>query len=378
MKMGRASNGAGSIRQRHDGRWEGRYSGPDGRQRSIYAQSEPEVKAALKRVTAQLTLGLWFEPSKISLETWIEAWLEHYTTNIKQTTHDNYTKYMQNHVIPAIGNVKLSRLGAVHIQRLFGDMAKRGLSPGTQTSVKIALSSCLSTAVKYKLIQENYCHGVKIPKKDEKELVIVDRPDMPLFVLAAKKNPYYAAIMVLLQTGIRTGELRGLRWKDVDLNAKQIHIRQQISDVKAGTIIQSTKGYSKRTIAMIDDTVRILRDHKKAQNVLRLSHGWKDTEITKDLVFRNDDGSVYSRTVLNWPVHKVGRMAGINGLHPHSLRDSYAIAALRSGVDIKTIQNNLGHKDATITLNTYAKYTDDAGAVGAQKFGAYWVENTQI
>jgi len=90
-----------------------------------------------------------------------------------------------------------------------------------------------------------------------------------------------------------------------------------------------------------------------------------------------EDGDVYHRCALAWPITKVGQEIGIMGLHPHSLRDSYAVAALRSGIEIKTVQNNLGHKDATITLNTYAKYTDDMGRVGAEKFAAYWAENTK-
>lgn len=374
----RAPNGMGTIRERKDGRWEGRYTAPDGRQRSVYAVGKKEVIDKLKKATALMTLGTWFEPSKITTEAWLRMWLKDYATNIKPTTRENYTKYMENHVIPAIGKIKLSRLGAVHVQRMFGEMARNGKSAGTQSAVRIALSSAMSAAVKFKLIQENPCKGVKIGKTEEKEMVIVDRPDMPLFVLAAKQSQYYAAMMVLLQTGIRTGELRGLRWRDVDLDAKQITICQQISDIKAGPIIQSTKGYSKRRIIIIDETVKILRAHKKAQAETRLKNGWKDNDLTRDLVFRMQDGSAYPRTVLNWAVKKAGRMAGIEGLHPHSLRDSYAIAAMRSGVDVKTVQNNLGHKDATMTLNTYAKYTDDAGEVAALKFAEYWANNAQV
>lgn len=375
----RAPNGAGSIRKRRDDLWEGRYTAPDGRQKSVYAQTEKAVKKALRDVQAQMTLGLYFEPSKITFEKWARTWLADYTAHIKPTTRDNYENYLNNHLIPALGNIKLSQLRLVHVQRAFNSMAAEGLSVGTQEAVRIALSSCLSSAVRYGLIQSNPCKDVRLGKKQDKDLVIVDRPDMPLFVLAAKRSPYYAAMMVLLQTGIRTGELRGLRWADIDLDASTMQIRQQVSDTKAGPIIQSTKGYKARQIILIPDTVRILREHKKAQAESRIkSGGWEDTDLNRDLVFRMPDGSVYPRTVLNWPVGKTGRMAGIEGLHPHSLRDSYAVAALRAGIEVKTVQNNLGHKDATVTLNTYAKYTDDMGRVGAEKFAAYWTENTSV
>lgn len=376
-KQRRASNGMGSIRQRPDGRWEARYTAPDGRQRSVYAKTEKAVKGRLKAAQAELTLGIWFEPSKVTVEQWVRTWLSDYTKHIKPTTRQNYENFCNNHIIPAIGQIKLSRLGTVHVQRMFNTMSVKGLSVGTQEAVKICLSSCLSAAIRFGMLKDNPCKAVKLGKKQPKDMVIIDRPDMQLFVLAAKQSPYYAPMMLLLQTGIRTGELRGLTWANVDLENKAIYIRQQISDTKSGPFIQTTKGYQSRRIVLIDETVKLLREHKREQAAARIAAGgWKDTDLTRDLVFRMPDGSVYSRTALNWPVGKTGRKIGIEGLHPHSLRDSYAVAALRSGVDVKTVQNNLGHKDATVTLNTYAKYTDDMGKVGADKFAAYWSENT--
>lgn len=378
-KNTRASNGSGTFRKRPDGRWEGRYTGPDGRQRSVYGATQAAVKQAVKKAQAEMTLGLYFEPSKTTFEKWARTWLKDYTSHIKPTTRDNYENYMNNHLIPALGKVKLSQLRLVHIQRAFNAMSDKGLSVGTQEAVRIALSSCLSAAVRFDMLKSNPCKDVKLGKKQDKDMVIIDRPDMPLFVLAAKQSPYYAAMMVLIQTGIRSGELRGLRWSDIDLDNRVMSIRQQVSDTKDGPIIQSTKGYKSRDIILIPNTVKILREHKRAQAEARLKWGgWKDTALTRDLVFRMEDGDVYPRTVLNWPIGKVGRKIGIQGLHPHSLRDSYAVAALRSGVEVKTVQSNLGHKDAAMTLNTYAKYTEDMGRVGADKFAAYWDENTDI
>ena len=208
----RAPNGMGSVRQRPDGRWEGRYTGPDGRQRSIYGKSDKDVKKRMKAVQAALTLGLWFEPSKVTFEKWMRLWLDEYTTHIKPTTHDNYENYAKNHLIPYLGPIKLSQLKLMHIQRAFNAMTEKGLAVGSQEAVRICLSSCLSAAVRYDMIKNNPCTDVKLGKKQAKDMAIIDRPDMPLFVLAAKNSPYYAPMMVLLQTGIRTGELRGLRW----------------------------------------------------------------------------------------------------------------------------------------------------------------------
>ena len=132
--MPRNPNGSGSIRQRADGRWEARYTAPDGRQRSIYAPDEPTARTRLQSVQAEMTLGLYFDASKITFETWARTWLSEYCNHIKPTTRDNYTAYMSNHLIPALGRIKLSCLRTMHIQRAFNAMH---LSAGTQSSIKI-------------------------------------------------------------------------------------------------------------------------------------------------------------------------------------------------------------------------------------------------
>ena len=166
-KNTRAANGAGSIRKRSDGRWEGRYTGPDGRQRSVYAPTPEAAKEAVKKAQAEMTLGLWFEPSKTTFEKWAQTWLADYITHVKPTTRDNYTNYMNNHLIPALGKLKLSQLRLVHIQRAFNRMSENGLSVGTQETIKIALSSCLSATVSFGMLKSNPCGDVKLGKKPD-------------------------------------------------------------------------------------------------------------------------------------------------------------------------------------------------------------------
>ena len=376
-KQGRAANGAGTIRKRSDALWEGRYTGPDGRQRSVYAKTEKAVKARLKAAQAELTLGLWFEPSHITVEAWAREWLKEYTKHIKPTTLYTYTGYMDKHIIPLLGKRKLNQLKPIHIQRAFNKMSET-LSVGTLKSIKICLSSCLACAVRFHMIQDNPCANLTLGKVEKQPLVIIDRKDIPAFVNAAKQDSHYgAAMLFLLQTGVRSGEQRGLCWSDVDLEDKTVTIRRQIVKTADGMTVQNTKTGKPRTIVLIDETVELLKAHKVQQAEMRIkAGGWTDTDLTRDLVFRQPNGDCYRPGVLYTAVKKAGLAIGIEGLHPHSLRDSYAVAALRSGVDVKTVQNNLGHADAAMTLNTYATYTDDMGRVGASKFGQYWRENS--
>lgn len=375
-KQGRAANGTGSIRQRADGRWEGRYTAPDGRQRSIYAASEKAVKKALKDAQAEMTLGLWFEPSRVTVEKWVRAWLKDYVSQNKPTTQKSYTSLMEHHIIPHIGKMKLHSVNVGTMRRLLGQLSTT-LAPSTVKSVKIAFSSCMTAAVENKLIKENPCHGAKIKKLPKKQLVFVDRKDFPAFIAEARKHRYSTAILLMFQTGLRSSEMRGLRWADFDEQQGKIHVGRQIIESSGVPIIQTPKDDEWREITLTQEMVALLKRHRAQQAELRLKYGpWQDTPITKDLIFRAKDGGIYKQSKIYYTVTQIGKTIGIDGLHPHSLRDSYAIAALRAGVDIKTISNNLGHADASMTLNKYMEYTDDMGRVAAEKYAQYLSENS--
>ena len=376
-KQGRASNGMGSIRQRPDGRWEARYTAPDGRQRSLYANSEKAVKARLRSAQAEMTLGLYFEPSKVTVEKWVNAWLTDYVTQYKPTTQRSYKSLMCNHIIPAIGKMKLSTITTGTMRRLFGQMANNGKSPGTIKSVKIVFSSCMTAAVENNIIKENPCRGAKVKKSPKKQLVFVDRDKFTAFISETRKHRFANSIMLLFQTGLRSSEMRGLRWSDFDEQKMELTIRRQIVQVDGVPIVQTPKDDEWRKISLAQETVNILKRQRSQQAELRLKYGpWKDTAVTKDLIFRTRTGEAIPQHKLYYTMTKIGKAIGIEGLHPHSLRDSYAIAALRAGVDIKTISNNLGHSDTSMTLNKYMDYTDDMGRVAAEKYAQYLRENS--
>lgn len=376
-KNTRARNGAGSVRQRSETLWEGRYTDERGRQRSVYAPTEEAARQAVKRALAQMTLGIWVEPSSVTVNAWVKAWLKDYTSQLKPTTRKSYVSLMTHHVLPAIGKLKLHKVTQGTIKRMMGQLLDKGLSPSTLKSIKIALSSCLSAAVECKLITVNPCFGVKMKRAPKKKLVFVDRKDFPAFLAEVRKHRYSAAILLMFQTGIRSSELRGLRWSDVDLDAATLTVARQIIETKQGPIIQTPKDDEERTIILTADTVAVLRHYRTTQAELRLKYGpWVDTPVTRDLIFRSKDGSVYRQNRLYYTVSQIGKAIGINGLHPHSLRDSYAIAALRAGVDVKTVSNNLGHSNTAMTLNKYIEYTDDMGRVAAEKYAQYLRENS--
>ena len=372
MSNSRKSNGDGSLRQRPDGRWEGRYTGPDGRQHSVYGKTKTACREAMKRKQAEVLTGSWMEPARLTVVQWLQTWLDNYCQHLKPASLRNYRCYTKTYFTPAFGSLQLSKLKPAHCQALLNDLGKR-LSANSLKSIRIVLSSALSCAVRFELIQTNPCEKVVLSRPTRRPMTIVDRQQFPAFIAAAGETRCCNALLLLLQTGMRSGELRGLRWSDVDFEAQTITIARQLTFDGKKYLIQTPKSGKSRTIVMTPSTVELLRRHKIAQAEQRLAAGgWADDELSADLVFRKANGQHYSRTTLIGPAAAVWAAIGLPDLHPHDLRHSYAVAALRSGIDVKTVQNNLGHASAAMTLDTYAAYTDDMGRAAATKFEAYW------
>lgn len=373
----RKGNGDGSIRQRPDGRWEGRFTAPDGRQKSVYGKTKTACREALKRKQAEVLTGIYVESSRMTVSDWLDLWLKDHCNGLKPTTKMNYTSYVKKHIKPAIGSLALSKLNVLNLQTFFNDLGKTHSVSSVKT-IKTTLSSALSCAVRLGLIKENPCPKITTGRREAHEMVIVDRQDFSAFIAATGSVKYGAALLFLLQTGIRSGELRGLRWADIDLEAKTMTVSRQISLGPDGYFIQTPKSDKGRRLALMDETVALLKRHRADQAAQRLASGkWVDNDMTTDLVFRTKHGDHLHAHSLVQPAAKVGEAIGLHGLRPHDLRHSYAVAALRSGIDVKTVQNALGHAKAAMTLDTYAKYTDDMGRTAAKKLSAYWSANSK-
>ena len=378
-KNTRASNGMGSIRQRKDGRWEARYTTPDGRQRSVYAQTEKEVTAKLRGQLHMLDCGAWREPSKMTVGEWLDIWVADYCTHTTASTRVTYERILRVHFKPVIGNVKLPKLSPVHVRRALNDMQRAGKATKTIYTARGVLRAALNAAVQSGLINTNPSNGVPVARVKRPEMHIIDRPMYPAFIEAAHETPYPEALILLLQTGMRSGELRGLEWDDIDEVNRVIHIRRQLHTWSRGeATFDAPKEGKGRDIIVGPEVINTIRAQRKRLAEMQLkAKNWYNGPEVKNLVFRAPTGKQLHDRALLEAVHHVGTVLNIPGLHTHDLRHSYAVAALRSGADVKTVQHNLGHATAAMTLDTYAAYTTDAGQVAAEKLSDYWQNATK-
>lgn len=369
----RASSGMGSIRQRADGRWEARYTSPDKHQRSVYGKTEKEVTAKLRAALHELDTGIWREPSRITVNDWMDIWLKDYQGHTTGRTVIAYTSYVDNYIKPVIGKIKLVNLKPVHVMHILSEMQKRDLSPATQRQTCMVMGSAMRAAITAGIIKDNPTSGVRLPKRKNTILQIVDRQHIPLFIEAVKNTKFPYELLFMLYTGLRVGELRGLRWVDIDMDAGVMKVERQLYTHAHSTGFGLPKYGEVRTIVLADEALDVLRNQRKRQAEQRLAAGvnWIENDISADLVFRQSKGQAHTNSSLERVTKEVGAAIGLPGLHPHDLRHSYAVAALRAGADIKTVQNNMGHKSASVTLDTYAAYTTDAGKVSARKLSDY-------
>lgn len=367
-------NGMGTIRQRPDGRYEARYTGVDGRQHSIYGSTPSEVSKALRAATASVDSGDWLQPSRITVSEWLDVWLRDYCAHIRPGTRRIYEARCA-HIRRSIGNIRLSVLSPAHVRRVLADAQREGLASSTTAGIRNLLSVALTRAVEARLIRENPAASVKPPKVvPVREMHIIDRPQIPAFFAAAQNTPYGSAIIFLLLTGLRVGELLGLTWSCVDFAASQITVSRQLVRTGGAHALAPTKTGETRKLLLLPDAVALLRAQRVRQTEQRVAagHMWTSGAPHDDLVFRQANGRCIDSKTIALHTRHVGQLIGIPGLHPHDLRHSYAVAALRAGMDVKTVQHNLGHASAAMTLDVYAKYTEDAGAAAARLLSAYF------
>ena len=382
-KSTRAAQGSGTIRQRSDGRWEARYTvGQDpgtGKQiqRSVYGATQQEVRKKLAQVTTDIDGGTYKEPCKMTLSQWLDIWSTEYLGGVKPKTVESYCCQIKIHIKPALGAVKLETLNTHMIQKFYNSLSKErngkpGLSPKSIKIVHGVLHKALQQAVSIGYIKFNPSDACTIPRVERKEIKPLDNEAIIKFLKAIQGHRFEDVYLTLLFTGMRRGEVCGLTWDHVNLEKGTILINRQLQNIpgQPGAFrLVSTKSSKGRTISVAASVVEILKKHRAKQAEARLLAGpiWKD----ENFVFTDDVGSHLSPNTLYHNYKRLVASIGMPDVRLHDLRHSYAVAALRAGDDIKTVQGNLGHHTASYTLDTYGHVTEEMKQASADRMNSF-------
>lgn len=381
-KAGKGANNAGSIRQRPDGRWEGRVTvgvnpatGKPVR-RSIYGTTQREVRQQITAILNDLDRGTYQAPNKMTVSEWMQEWLRTFcSSKVKPLTLATYEGMVRNHITPRIGGIQLQALRGHHVQSIYNAMIDGGSSPKTVKNAAAVLHKALDVAVKQGLISINPCDGAELPKAQKHEIHPLTDEEIPQFLAAIEGSPYRNAYALCLFAGLREGECLGLAWPQVDFKQGRITVSQQLQrEKKRGGkhyIAPSTKSGKPRTVQLPAIALRYLKDEQTTQfqNRLKAGPAWSNKD---DLVFTNELGEHLAIISFYRHFKQIAASIGRPDARPHDLRHTAATVAIASGADIKSVQSLLGHATASFTLDVYAHASEKMMQDTAARMQSYY------
>ena len=366
--MGKRSRnqGEGSIRKRANGSYEIRLRTASGR-RSWYTKTKSEATQLLVEKRAELGTGLLSEPGSETLAGWTLHWLKSvHRHKVADSTLAYSTWVAQTHVLPRVGKVRLSKVSADVIERILNDLEAEGVGSATRRNVFKLLRQVLGAAVKRGKLPANPCAQVEAPKAEESEARALSPDEVERILVAAEGTPYEALWVLLLTTGMRFGEVAGLTWGAVDLDAGIVRIVQAQREYYDPSkpkgerhrieIAAPKTDRARRSLHIGEYCIRLLRQHRELSSASPMPHV---------RVFRGEGGQPLRRSNItrrHW--QPLLERAGVSPMTIHGLRHTSATAGLRANVPMAVVSARLGHATPEFTMRRYQHETlrDDFAA----------------
>ncbi len=352
-----------NIHKRKDGRWEGRYiKGYDlsgkAQYSSIYAKTYLEAKHKLISASEK-ALNNVFVPRnlKIRYREIIYLWLESNRLKLKPQTYAKYLYIIERHILPSVDMILLNKVDALFINRLLHEKSERGkldgtggLSPNYIHTIRFILVSSIKYASRegYSCVSLGEISKPSSRKKDLKILTLQEQSQLEQYILQ-DLDERKLGVLLSLYTGMRIGEVCGLRWSDIDFDKKVIHIHHSVERIHN---ITAKTGDPKTRLELCDvktlSSNRVIPIPSNIYNLLR-----REQQSSDKFVIR---GNLYDYTdprTFQYNFHRYLRACGIRNVNYHVVRHTFATRCVEAGMDIKTLSEILGHSSVNITLNTY-------------------------
>jgi integrase len=325
--------------------------------RRVSAPTKQACEAKLRDAIKVAEGGQFGIDDRLTVRDFIERWLATIESTVRPSTHRRYQDLMRLHVLPAVGGIRLAKLSPADLQRLYADRLACGLGPTSVSHLHFVLHRALHQAMRWELVPRNVSEMVDPPRRKTPEAKTWDAKQVAAVLAVAENTPLAAVWRLALLTGMRRGELLGLKWDDIDLDKKTLAVRRTLSRGKGGTweLGQPKTTSGRRSISLPDSCVVTLRKHRATQNAERLRLGplWED----QGFVFTNHTGGPLHVNSLVYQYEKLITTAGVPRIRFHDLRHTSATLLLAQDIHPKIVQERLGHADIGMTLNRYSHVT---------------------
>ena len=346
--------------------------GKRGRQ-YIYGKTQAEVQRRLTDTLDRKDKGTLPKPGRLTVAAWLTTWLK--GLDKRPRTIEHYEGNVRLHLIPGLGSKPLAKLTATDVERFLAERRQAGLAPRTVHHIRAVLRNALKKAVRNRLVPFNVAAESDAPKVPHEEMQTLGLDQVAQLREALKGSVLDAFFIIAVGLGVREGELLGLRWSDIDLERGVLHVRVQLQWIRAkegerrrvAALVEPKSKTSRRALRLSAPAVDALRAHRIrwANDKLRLGDRWLNLW---DLVFVGAQGEPLHPKAVWREWRRVLAVAGLPLIRPHDLRHTAGTLMREQGVDIKVIQETLGHSSIGITLDTYGHVTPGLRdqAVGAQ------------
>jgi integrase len=359
--MGKRGNGEGSIYFRKaDEKWVGSITLENRKRKVFYGKTRKEVQEKLKVALREQQQGTLVTTPKQTLAQFLTDWLENsQKQSVRPRTYERYEELVRLHIVPVLGRCELQKLSAQHLQTFYAKKAGEELSATTINHFHNVLHKALDTAVKWNLVARNVCDLVSPPRRKQYEVQPLTLEQVHKLLAVVEGHYMEALFKVALATGLRRGELMGLKWQDINFDTGVLQVRRILSRVPTK---MPGKGYveaepktqkSRRSIVIAPFALEALKLHRERQRGVKLKVGsaWQD----HDYVFCTSIGTHLNPTRdMLGQLKSLLKKAGLPDIRFHDLRHSAATLLLSVGVHPKVVQEILGHSQIGITLDVYS------------------------
>ena len=362
---GKRSKGDGSItfREGREKPWEARSTRRGGRAAQFqYFATQEEAAAWLRATNGAIDSNTYLDPTKVSVAQWLARWLEVYVQpSVRVRTYEGYHSIARLHIVPLVGKIPLQQLSPSDVQAMLNRRAKEGKSQRTLQYILGTLRTALKQAVHDELVSRNVAEAVKAPRSTKTKQVktALSHEEIDRLLQAIHAPRVKIAVRLMLGTGVRVGELLALSWENIDFAGKALYVTQAVTNsAEHGILLEQPKTASSvRRIPLSASLLQELQSWKAQQAEERLLAGERWNNL--GAVCTMDDGRRMRRELISVNLKAASSEAGVT-CTPHTLRHTFCSLLIERGIELKTVQELMGHSTARMVMEIYAHSNDDA------------------